>query len=243
MRNFHLFSVTRGGGVLIRWALAVTPLWPAATYAQSASTVQIPLNNPDYEASGSEWGCGVLLCLAAVGGAPSECAPYLTRLWRVLTKTPPDPFPTCAMAGAGNYAKKTNEHYELCPQGMTMATGYIAKPTANQQSWVSADARMRTQMVASHMTNDAVLFPGEYQNNSGDYPRTGYGAKACVKGHVNTYSVPRVCNWYGGDNGGTKCVGGFTVNIYQDVQPLNPHFPPRSVDVFIDNQLWNRVFY
>lgn len=47
---------------------------------------QLP-NTDEYKASGSRWGCGVLLCLAS-GGAGGTCSAYLGRLWRVLNARP-----------------------------------------------------------------------------------------------------------------------------------------------------------
>lgn len=71
-----------------------------------------------------EWGCQVLLCLSNPGGPTefAECVPPIEKLWAALSKIPPDPFPTCPEAGAGNEAHETGIHYDVCPGGTAPAT-------------------------------------------------------------------------------------------------------------------------
>ena len=68
------------------------------------------------------WGCEVLLCLANPAGpmAAPYCVPPITKLFQALFKFPPDPFPKCNMAGAGNFAQHDPaDVFEPCPTGTT----------------------------------------------------------------------------------------------------------------------------
>jgi hypothetical protein len=119
-------------------------------------------------AQADTYGCTVLLCLSNPAGpeAVAECVQPIEQLYASLAKTPPDPFPTCPEAGAGNVAYQTSQHYALCPQGTSPAPA---------QSWVSSGGSDPQQSE-----------PLSYDDSGYAYP--GTGSQACVSGLINTYS-------------------------------------------------------
>lgn len=179
----------------------------------------------EYEPGGSEWGCGVLLCLAGMK-PPSQCNGYLNRLWRVLNAVPPGPFPTCAIAGNNNYAKKSREPYDLCPTGYTPARRgqFVAQGAATDET---------------RPLRPKYLLQGSYAPSASSSDDGGSaGARACVSGYVGQLDVCDNCG-LGGDAGGGVPT---TVNVYSSVVWL-PYKGPRAIDVIIDGAIYNRVHY
>ncbi len=70
----------------------------------------------DFMTGDDRWGCEVLLCLANPNGprAVSECRPPIDKLFKCLSKRHPCKFPSCPMAGEGNYAKQLNDGFDPC---------------------------------------------------------------------------------------------------------------------------------
>lgn len=190
----------------------------------TADLSQLP-DTSEYEPGGSEWGCGVLLCLAGLK-PPSQCSGYLNRLWRVLNAIPPGPFPTCAIAGSNNYAKKSREPYDLCPQGHEPARrGQVVAqgtPTGETKPF-----RPKFLLQGTYATSEPTTDEG-----------SGPGQRACVSGYVGRYDVCDNCG-PGGDAGGGVPT---TVNVYSSVVWL-PYKGPRAIDVIIDGAIYNRVHY
>lgn len=185
---------------------------------------QLP-DTSDYEPGGSEWGCGVLLCLAGIK-PPSQCSGYLNRLWRVLNAVPPGPFPTCAIAGANNYAKKSREPYDLCPAGH--------EPARRGQVVAQGTPTGETKRFRPKYRLQGTYATSEPQSNDGGSP----GQRACVSGYVGHYEVCDNCGPGGDAGGGTPT----TVHVYSSVVWL-PYKGPRAIDVIIDGALYNRVHY
>ena len=119
-------------GRLARIALALSCAIPAAPQA-------------------AEWGCEVLLCLAAPNGPMSipYCVPPIERLYRALLRG--DPFPTCAMAEAeGSYARQVWDPYDPCPEGMEPFEGYLYDKARQRQAWSTSQALADESSVASY---------------------------------------------------------------------------------------------
>ena len=185
---------------------------------------QLP-DTSEYEPGGSEWGCGVLLCLAGLK-PPSECSGYLNRLWRVMNAIPPGPFPTCTIAGASNYAKKSNEPYDLCPAGHA--------PARRGQVVAQGVPTGETKPFRPKYLLQGNYAPSEPASDDGSAP----GQRACVRGYVGQYDTCDNCGLGGDAGGGTPT----TVNVYSSVVWL-PYKGPRAIDVIIDGAIYNRVHY
>jgi len=194
-------------------------------------------------AHADDWGCEVLLCLSNPAGpmAVSECVPPIEKLYRELAKG--RGMPSCAMSGQGNYAKKVFNPYPLCPQELEETQGWLGLASSGVQSvWRSASKKKRYEMVVRNKENDAWFAPGELGPQGVHGATPGYGAKACVSGYVDAYFVPEVCQTGGGDAGRTNCRGGYTVRVFERIEPLQPK-SPRAIDIFINGQLRNRVHW
>ena len=86
-----------------------------AAVAVGASTMSLALTSP--EASASELGCKVLLCLAGPWTSISECVPPVHQVLRDVAKG--KPFPSCDEAGNGTSAKVARS--AACPEQYLVA--------------------------------------------------------------------------------------------------------------------------
>ena len=91
---------------------AVSALLSGAGFKVLADTTdysQIPgMPKIELMTGNDRWGCEVLLCLANPNGprAVGECRPPIDKLFDCLSWRHPCKFPSCPMAGDGNYAKQ-----------------------------------------------------------------------------------------------------------------------------------------
>lgn len=172
-----------------------------------------------------EWGCKVLLCLADPQGPKTEpeCRPPIDRLYEELRSRHPH-FPTCPMAGDGNYAQPLLDPFDPCSlagEGLTDAPeGYVAEGRRVE----FRPGRYRTEITKSPRMNTA-------GRNSGD--ASSFATKACVKDPQGTYRWSE--GW--GDSEVDR-----TARLYGTVLWLEPQ-GSRAIDVFIDGTLWRRVRY
>lgn len=104
---------------------AVSALLSGAGFKVLADTTdysQIPgMPKIELMTGNDRWGCEVLLCLANPNGprAVSECRPPIDKLFDCLSWRHPCKFPSCPMAGDGNYAKQLSDGFDPCIlQGM-----------------------------------------------------------------------------------------------------------------------------
>jgi hypothetical protein len=180
-------------------------VYPAAAVAAVAIATQ---------ASASDYGCRVLLCLANPAGptAVSQCVPPITQLWRDLSRVPPRPFPTCDEARPA-YAAQTYTYYDPCPEGTTaLENGVYAIQQGSDAAIPYVGIGAGDDLMPSI---DVTL-----------------GSKVCVGRQVGQIGM----FWGSGDSGTSALV-----NVYDRVAILDPATSPRVIDVYLDGTLYRRV--
>lgn len=128
---------------------AVSALLSGAGFKVLADTTdysQIPgMPKIELMTGNDRWGCEVLLCLANPNGprAVSECRPPIDKLFDCLSWRHPCKFPSCPMAGDGNYAKQLSDGFDPCIlQGMEDAPqGWIVEVNINDNNQFKTDRR------------------------------------------------------------------------------------------------------
>lgn len=206
----------------------------------------------------SDYGCRVLLCLAAVNGTPQECRPDLKKLFRDLSKG--RPFPTCDFvsasavrgqlqrliddpatpdeqrqhlrgiaANAGNsFARQGYGYYDPCPEGTTA----LGKDLYAVQG-TAEDVSNKSRFGFGRPAGDAHRGIGEGNDLAG----FGFGhdsalpGKVCVASHIGNTWVRL----------GLSSRGQTPVRVYERVVLVSPAATPRFIDVFIDDTLYRRV--
>lgn len=209
-------------------------------------------------AEASEWGCKVLLCLASPNSPTefAECRPPIEKLYDCL-KDPDCGFPSCSMAGGGNYAQQTMNPYPACPSGTKPLAngqkaivgasgqyqdgGYYYTPVTNTQySQLNGLGLNGTQINALLGANGATAL---------DEPvpvATGIG-DGSLYGLQNAYNPleggpPPMLSCVG-NQVGTITLNGQQVGIYDDVRQLPPGGSFRAIDVYIQGELYKRVHW
>ena len=184
-------------------------------------------------AHADDWGCQVLLCLSNPSGpeALSQCEPPIEKLWKALSKTPPDPFPSCGMAvnpatGARSYAQPGYSWFDLCPTGTTpLPQGQLAVLGGSQ----------------TQPSDRPTVYVGVGDGNSldGSPPAAGsYPSQiVCVGNRTGTTEIPID---YGGASFGVpwRLV---PVGVYDQLVLLDAQSSPRVIDVYVDDALVRRV--
>lgn len=181
-------------------------------------------------AHASEYGCKVLLCLAnpASNGGPkgvAECVPPINQLYHDLAEG--RPFPTCDLADGndgGSYARSVYDPYDPCPDGTQPAVqdSFVVQGTLKSSrlpqsafyGWNGGNFNLAGQPAISQPSNGY----------------SSYGNRACVGNQVGQYVVGE-----GLDNN-------YTVQVYDRVEWQVPQ-SPRAIDVFVDNEFYQRVRY
>ena len=128
---------------------AVSALLSGAGFKVLADTTdysQIPgMPKMELMTGNDRWGCEVLLCLANPNGprAVGECRPPIDKLFDCLSWRHPCKFPSCPMAGEGNYAKQLSDGFDPCIlQGMEDAPqGWIVEGNINDNNQFKTDRR------------------------------------------------------------------------------------------------------
>lgn len=172
-----------------------------------------------------EWGCKVLLCLADPRGPKTEpeCRPPIDRLYEELRSRHPH-FPTCPMAGDGNYARPLLDPFDPCPlagDGLTEAPeGYVAEGRRIE----IRPGRYRTEITKPPRMNTAGRERGD---------DSSFATKACVKDPQGAY------RW---SEGWGDSEVEHSARLFGTVLWLEPQ-GSRAIDVFIDGALWRRVRY
>lgn len=211
-------------------AFRTTALLPALLLLALSRAACASVPEPsDATASGlspeHEWGCKVLLCLADPRGPKTEpeCRPPIDRLYEELRSRHPH-FPTCPMAGDGNYARALLDPFDPCSlagEGLTDAPeGYVAEGRRVEVR----PGRYRTEITKSPRMNTAGRDRGDDST---------FATKACVKDPQGIY------RW--SEGWGDSAVD-HTARLYGTVLWLEPQ-GSRAIDVFIDGTLWRRVRY
>lgn len=219
-------------------ALAATLAAGAAiTPAAQAQAMPVGIPTPT-----SNWPCEVLLCMANPRGpmAVGECVPPIRRLFRELARG--RMFPVCTMASspAGrSWAGISSSPYEPCPSGTR---------ALNAGAYASLAAAMPPggppAMPSGSRTSYGVATAGVL------YPGIGDGAEALRTAQANdlgsTFSTPMVC--VGGPRGTTyqRVADGddsrwLEVSLYETIYLAPPQLSGMAIDVFVDNQFWQRV--
>jgi hypothetical protein len=169
-------------------------------------------------AHASEYGCKVLLCLAnpASNGGPTgvaECVEPIHRLYHDLARG--KPFPTCDMADGNDgscYARVVHEPYDPCPAD---APDVAVQGEYIVQGTLQGDGKFT-------LNGQPVLV--EDQSN---YAQT----MACVGDLQGRYTV----SYH--DDGGTS----YLVSVYQKIVWQQRYWRMRAIDIYIDNQFYQRV--
>lgn len=191
----------------------------------------------------SRWGCEVLLCLANPNGprAVSECRPSIDKLFDCLSWRHPCKFPSCPMAGEGNYAKQLSDGFDPCAlQGMEDAPqGWIVEGNINDNNQFKTDRRNNKFL---RKMNSQYNWGGEHWFKASE-DSAGYwgGTKACVKGSQGTAYEAYTCTDNSGDSSSTTtCYR--PVKVYEKVV-WQKYQSRRAIDVFINGKNWTRVHW
>ena len=170
------------------------------------------------------WGCELLLCLANPNGwsSVSECKDPVEKYFTCRAKPSPCDMPTCPQAGDGNYAENTSERFDPCSQIDSeleeAPVGWLASGTLKKHG------------------NSKYNYSGDYWISDGDGGSTYAGTYACVKpadyqGQVTErYSC-------GDDEYCSRKVQVYSEITWQAAQSS------RSIDVYINGELWQRVHW
>ncbi|MCD8339477.1 MAG: hypothetical protein LUC43_04665 [Burkholderiales bacterium] len=186
--------------------------------------------------SDEEWGCQVLLCMANPNGpkAVSECVPPITKLYSCLYRIKnPCSFPTCPMAGDGNYAKPLSDTYDPCTlQDMEDApAGWIMQGNLTDTSKFSVKGHQYHLKAGGSSYN----YAGTASDGSGN------SSKACVRNLQGTALEPYQCQIDSGESSyWTTCYR--QVKVYEEVT-WQQQQSSRAVDVFIEGNLWTRIHW
>lgn len=189
------------------------------------------------------WGCEVLLCLVNPNGprAVSECKPPIDKLFDCLSWRHPCKFPSCPMAGDGNYASQLNDGFDPCSiTGMEDAPqGYIAEGSLNDTNFVKTDRRGTLFL---RKRSSSYNWGGEHWfKATEDSPGYWGGTKACVKGFQGTAYEAYTCYQDSGDSSyATTCYR--PVRVYEKVT-WQKYQSRRAIDVFINGKNWTRVHW
>lgn len=184
------------------------------------------------------WGCEVLLCLANPNGprAVSECKPPIDRLFRCLSKRHPCKFPSCPMAGDGNYAKQLKDSFDPCSiygkDYHEASEGYLAKfydenSKKSLSKYEQQYGERKGYLPVGFNYNGEKVFP---DGEGGTYIG---GSKACVKSKPKVVRESFSCE-YG------ICYR--TVYVYDDIL-WQSQKSRRAIDVYIDGKIFNRVHW
>lgn len=174
----------------------------------------------------SDYGCKVLLCLSnpQSNGGPlgvAECTEPIHQLYSDLRKG--RPFPSCDLADGNDgrsYARRVYDPYDPCPAPLQpIQSGAI----------VVQGTRRATNGYPGRAYADFAL--------SGDPAMSGQqlgdnwspGPRACVGKPTGNYQVGAVDDSY-------------TVSVFDRVVWQQPQ-SPQAIDIYIDNQLYQRVRY
>ncbi len=206
--------------------------------ASAGFGMTLPDGTPVQELTGDAlWGCQVHLCLANPNGpkAVAECVPPIDRLIRECFKPKPRhrrPFPTCAQAGPGSYARVTSSPWDPCPlKGLVPAKrGWIAEgrsaPAGRRRHWRAADGFVLTDKPAWNSGGEPM--PEEEGSAGGD----GIGTMACVRGEPAGSYVEH--------EDGSEWSR--TVTVYEEIFWQKPQ-PRTAVDIYVDGRHWNRTHF
>lgn len=207
-------------------------------------------------AQASDYGCRVLLCLAAVGGTPGECVPTLNQLWKDLAKG--RGFPSCAMASGSaarpilqdilnNNPEMTGESRNALLNVMNnlkdsyARQGYSYYDLCPEGTSALPDGEYAIQGATVPKTSRFGSYRGDYYVGIGsgdnigwggyDYERS-LGAKVCVANKVGETRIS-ISDGYRSRS--------YNTGVYERVVLLNPANSPRIIDVYINDTLTRRV--
>lgn len=226
---------------------AVSALLSGAGFKVLADTTdysQIPgMPKIELMTGNDRWGCEVLLCLANPNGpkAVSECRPPIDKLFDCLSWRHPCKFPSCPMAGDGNYAKQLSDGFDPCIlQGMEDAPqGWIVEGNINDNNQFKTDRRKNKLL---RKNNASYNWGGEHWFKvTEDSPGHWGGTKACVKGYQGTAYESYTCYDSSGDSSSSS-VCYRPVRVYEQVK-WQQYQSRRAIDVFINGKNWTRVHW
>lgn len=183
--------------------------------AMSDASAQIPQAQ-------SNWPCEALLCLANPNGptALAECRPPIDRLRDHLRRG--RPFPRCNMSdgrdtqAAGAYAQVRYSHYDRCPAGTSeLPAGQLA----------TAAPPVSSAIYVGIGSGDGLQPSGSADSGMQQLP-----PKICVGNSLGMQQMydQRTETWV-------------TVEQFEPMVVLEPHSSGQVIDVYVDNQVYQRV--
>jgi len=180
-------------------------------------------------AHASEYGCKVLLCLAnpASNGGPkgvSECVSPINQLYDDLAHG--RGFPSCDLADGNDgtsYARQTMNYFDPCPDRTKAATPGTGVVLGTPKTITQGGRNYPSYQT----TGTSAISESQYTN---DYGNTTMGPQACVGNLIGSYIN-------GNQNSSYTQYGVYDKVIWQQPQS------PRSIDVYIDNKLQQRVHW
>jgi hypothetical protein len=146
------------------------------------------------------------------------CTP-ITQLFRDLAKG--RAFPTCGLADGhdgSSYAKQVYDPYDPCPAGTQPASvaSYVVQGNSAPKKTGWRYAQSAYTVTGTPTISQPNFIEGQ-----------GIGSRACVANPLGQYS--------GGDSDNS-----YPIYVYQQVIWQAPQ-SPRAIDVYIDNQFYQRV--
>lgn len=209
----------------------------------------------------SDWGCEVLLCLSDPRGptTENECVPPITKLWDQLKKG--GSMPSCDMAGDSSYAKLGNSPFDLCPEGFKQIdAGQAVITTADLQNLV-VHGSGRYQYTTSKNGISIGIGDGD-RRNSDEYneyvirsddgsflnipitylSRKNSGKKICGKGYRGVQEISEDLERPGTDGNTDRFQIKHEAHVYDEIVTISAKYGG-TIDVYIDNQIYKRVFW
>ncbi len=173
--------------------------------------------------------------------AVSECRPPIDKLFDCLSWRHPCKFPSCPMAGDGNYAKQLSDGFDPCSlQGMEDAPqGFLTEGNLNDAKKFKTTRGNRKFLTHGHSSYN---WGGEHWfKTTEDSPGYWGGTKACVRGYQGIAYEPYTCQEDSGDSSyTTTCYR--PVKVYEEVV-WQKYQSRRAIDVFINGKNWTRVHW
>lgn len=174
-------------------------------------------------AAASEYGCKVLLCMSNPGGPTQygECVPPINQLWSDLAHG--RPFPTCEEA-PGSYASFKQTKYDMCKDGLTSLPRGINAITNEQYEAQKGLYNNVDWDTASNQPRGAQVFRSD-----------GEDGHVCVGQKIRDASIRKP--------GGRSSAYRINVSVYDKIVVQRASGSGTAFDVYIDNQIHNRVLW
>jgi hypothetical protein len=204
-----------------------------------------------------DYGCRVLLCLAASGATPQECKPTLDKLFRDLARG--RSFPSCSMASGDGVRSQINDIIASNPEMTQDSRGQLTAAAASVRDSYALQgynyydpcpegtsalgngsyAVQGTSLPARRGIWGAAVNAADLRLGIGEGNGVGFSfddrtlpAKVCVGNFVGNAFASKSDGW----RNQTVSVG-----VYERVVLLDPANSPRIIDVYVNSTLYRRV--